>query len=223
MTIRVGLDPDLLKRYAELLTNRTVALVGGDDEIDWDKVESCDLVVRVNDHYIRQGHRVDILYHSCASDLLYELDPLMDTKFFWLQGMMRLFSKVESNTMESFCAERGIPCGTFLNATAPLYALMPELNPLPPEYQWLKDFNETYSYPFTGVVALKHLEMHSCRSIYVDGMTFYAQNGAIPVRHQRHHTSKQLEYLLQLEHGGKVCFSAKLRSLLVSHKEKKWK
>lgn len=209
-------DRILKNQYAELLKGKSIALVGGDDEIDWAKVEFCDLVVRVNDHYIRQKHRIDIIYHSCGTDLNYDdLEPLKNLKFAWLQGMTLLFGAKEFDTIRNLCLGAKTPYGVYYNATAPCYNLIAELNPIPPEHAWLKNFSEQYNtYPFTGIVALRHIELMPCRYIYVDGMTLYTQNGITPIRYARHHTPNQLNYLQDLRKDERVTYSEKLNAVL---------
>lgn len=212
-----NLDQIIQSQYLELLRDRSIALVGGDDAVDWNRVEACDLVVRVNDHYLRQRHRIDIIYHSCGTDLNYDLEPLRQLKFAWFQGMTLLFNAQEYATMKRFCLDNAIPYGLYYNATAPCYNLMPELNPISAEHKWLKDFAEAYdTYPFTGIVALRHLELMPCNSIYIDGMTLYTQNGITPIRYARHHTPNQIKYLQDLQSDPRITFNAQLSAILAN-------
>ena len=82
--------------YSDLLRDKTVALVGGHDQVDWDRVNSCDFVVRLNDHWLRQRGRVDILYSSCASDVnhrsIFEDDFCSQIKYMQLNRFHMFFS-----------------------------------------------------------------------------------------------------------------------------------
>jgi hypothetical protein len=241
------------EEYDNFLRDKTVALVGGNDEIDWVRVNQADYVVRVNDHFMRQGGRCDVIYTSCATDLDYrafthnlrlvpatvalsvtnchellgdaqpfESSSLHRTlKFVWANAMPLLFGAKEFATVGQYCIDHGIPLGRYYNATKPCYALIRELNPLPAEHQWLKNFVDKYSYPFNGIVALLHLSLTPLRSLYVDGYSFFTQDGITPKRAGCHHTMEQLRFCRELkERDNRISYSSRMHKIVFNTKYK---
>lgn len=198
--------------YHSILKGKSIAIVGGHNDVDWARVNKCDLVVRINDHYPRQGGRLDILYHHCGDEADYSMfakGPIITTKFIWLNRMQCLFGPSRFSWLARYCHDNKITWAPYYHAPKSCFDLVVELKGIPDEDRWPEDFSEVYDvYAFTGVLALHHLTLYPIRSIYVDGMTFYQEEGVTPVRFGCHSIPKQVDYVNYLRlHDGRVSYS----------------
>ena len=61
--------------YTKYLQNKSVVIVGGKDNYDSIILKSYDIVVRINNHYVRQRGPCDVVYNTVKSPNL-RLDAL---------------------------------------------------------------------------------------------------------------------------------------------------
>lgn len=193
--------------FAEYLNGKRVAVVGGlGDSIE--DLSDYDVIVRINSHYIRQGGRCDVLYHSCAGDInlsAYEdgtADKFHnDTRFVFLNGIYQLFGSTAGGlgTLRGYFSARNAHIDTYIHVNAQAFALIKELNPLPRKHWWVKDFClRWHVYPFTGVLALYHLTLYPCAEIYVTGMNLYQAPTTQRESIRAHYISPQVKFLRHL-------------------------
>lgn len=181
-----------------LYHKRKVAIVGGHDDISWHLVNSCDTVIRINGHWARQGGRVDVLYDSCADDILrgfYASEEFIARCQLVLLNIMPVFIGAgrQYKRVCRICEEFGIPFDMYVHAPRGIWHTTEELRDPPPRHLWSKNFAEEYGYPFTGILAAAHVLSHEPASIYIDGMNFYGSTG----RHSNHDINHQLEWLIE--------------------------
>lgn len=189
--------------FNSYINGKTVALVGGSDEIDWQEVNKCEVVARVNGHWMRQGGRCELLYYSCADDLDYEMwqrpDLFEQLEFAMVNRTHQLFGGYASEKTAlviSKLVEHNIPHEFYYNAPGHAWDVFRELRNVK-DGLWSRELSERYDFhPLTGIIALEHLLLSSAASVYVTGMTLYQQpDGALPADAGRHSIPPQLAYL----------------------------
>ena len=207
--------------YSNLLRGKSVAIVGGHDDVHWSEVHSKDLVVRVNGHWGRQGGRMDIVYDSCAMDVDhgFYLDPhvYVNLQFAQLNIMHKFWGHTagEFNHISRFLSDSGIPWDFYVHAPLRLYETMEQLRVVPPRHTWAKEFAEEYQiFPFTGVLAIRHLLLQPIKSLYVDGMDLFMDRKDEESPNYRragsHYLPPQVKYLRDIENDERITFSNNL-------------
>lgn len=173
-----------------------VLLVGGgpfnpEEFID----EGYDVWVRINNHYLIQGGRVDVLYTSGAQDpeeglehsIVVNCHPVEPTQ--------------EASPWESVGMR-------YLRYDTQLYQ---GANPYGPEHEWLNKLHrELDTMPLTGMIAVAHLLSMPIAELELTGFDFYQRMGIQP-----HHRDSHLLYP-QIEWLGEQC--AKDKRILVDEK-----
>jgi len=182
--------------WQSYMKDKTVAIVGGDDDIDWKRVLQCDVVVRINDHFARQGRRCNVLYYSCADDLSYcdsAFSRAVDLglRWAWLNMTHMLLCAPDQTYLRAsaYCESAAIPYCQYFHGPAEIWDTFLCLDKVPDRFQWSRELSNKYSFhPLTGILALYHIIKSSApRSIYVDGMSFYVNSdGEIPRETGRH-------------------------------------
>lgn len=214
------------KIWKELTKGKSVALVGGSDKINWNRVNQCDLVARVNSHWERQRGRCDILYFSCGDDLSIDFldDPeLYDTlKFAWVNASNMLFNGdrqiAKYAEVCSLIRKRNVQMALYASGPPKAFETFDCLRNLGPRYRWTRDLARRWEFhPLTGMIALYHLGCAETSSVYVDGMDFYVQkDGTLPTTAGTHDIDSQLRFFREFtaRSGGRIQVSETLSALL---------
>lgn len=218
---------DAATPYLDLLRGKTVTILGGDDEIDWARAESSDVVVRINGHWRRQEGRIDALWWSCASDLHGLGDwgefaaCASGCRFVWLNKTHDLFGANGGTFADDSATllELKIPFAEYWHAPAPAFDVFAVLRENVPADYWAKELAERFGfYPLTGVLAAAYtIERTEASNIYLDGFSFYqGASGALPAKAGKHAVAPNVECFrtLVLENRERVELSEKLRKIL---------
>lgn len=213
--------------YLSYLQNKSVAVVGGHDDINWTAVNSCDVVVRVNSHWLRQRGRIDVLYYSCARDI--GLEIIQDNQFvtkpptwMWLNAAHVLFGKEAGSMPEliDFAEETNIAWDYYWHAPGDAFTIFPLLKQVSDARAWTRDFANSYRFhPLTGILAVYHLTLAPIRSMYVTGMSLYRDKaGNLPKNAGMHEIAPQLQYLQDLiQNDDRVTLAGGLDPIYVRH------
>lgn len=181
----------------QIIGDKSVALVGGADNIDWDSVNKADLVARVNSHWARQGGHCDILYFSCAACLDYRIftqeELLSQLKFIMINLSHSLFGITEhAQKVWDKAVHRGIPYEFYYHAPARAYQVF---NVLRNRQGWDRELSERYDFhPLTGVLATEHLLLSSAKEVFVTGMNLYQSGGVVPDTAGAHSIPQQIAF-----------------------------
>lgn len=198
------MNPVAERRWRELTEGRSVCLVGGHDEINWDVVNQADTVVRVNGHWARQRGRCDVVYFSCAEDagaepMFYaESEIWKSLQFVWLNMTHGLFQQWDVFAgVADACAQHFVPTSTYVHGPGQIFDRFTVLQDLPPHHEWSRMFAKQYDFhPLTGVLALKHLALTKAKAIAVEGFSFYQRDdGTLPPDAGRHSIEPNLRAL----------------------------
>lgn len=185
--------------FNSIVRDKSVALIGGADEINWTEVEKCDLVARVNSHWSRQGGRCNILYFSCARDLEFSMfekaELWSQLKFVLVNLSHTLFGSIAAERARfviSLLFERKIPFLTYYHAPARAWHLFEHLRG---KDSWERKLSERYDFhPLTGILATEHLLISEARDVFVTGMTLYRCNGELPSHAGAHSIPPQVQF-----------------------------
>lgn len=185
--------------FNSIVDSKSVALIGGADEIDWSEVEKCDLVARVNSHWNRQGGRCDVLYFSCARDLdfsMFEKAELWSQLKFVLVNLSHsLFGEIAAERARfviSLLIERRVPFATYYHAPARAWHLFENLRG---KESWERRLSERYDFhPLTGILATEHLLLSSASRVFVTGMSLYQSSGKLPAHAGAHSIPPQVRF-----------------------------
>ena len=152
---------DHVKLY-EFLYGRSVVLVGGKDNYDENILNSADVVVRVNQHWVRQGGRCEGLY--CAA-----CDPLtLDLFKFPPVFMCYRVTGMYARHYQEYCLKHRLITVPYQNER------YDGASPYGAEFEWTNIFgHEANCKPFTGTLAIRHLASFPIRSLYITGMDFH--------------------------------------------------
>ena len=204
--------------YRKLVEGRTIALLGGYDEINWRDVHNQDLVVRVNGHHVRQTGRVDIVYDSCAHDVDHtfyaDAEFWTDIKFVQLNIIHTFFTMSHSEYpwISNLLSKNKVPWDFYVHAPHDLFLKMKQLQVVPERHQWIKDFAKEFEiHALTGLVAIRHLLLQPIKSLYIDGMDLFHKVDAHLPRtnwHKLHYMPPQIRYLRSIMSDPRVEFSA---------------
>lgn len=201
--------------------NKRIAVVGGSDDIEWNEVDACDLVVRVNGHWQRQGGRCDVLCYSCADDLNYSMwddsNLWSELKFALINLAHKLFGGYageKTNLVCSLLQKHSVPFETYVGAPAYAWKTFKVLQECPDT--WSRDLAERHDFhPLTGVLAVERMLLSPMHSVYVTGMTLYQKpEGDLPVDVGRHQISPQLEFFQSIAHLQRVILSPRLKAIV---------
>ena len=165
-------------KYADLLWDKSVTIVGGReiDEEERCKVESYDLIVRINNHWERNGPnnntgrypRTNILYWCGAPFFKAPLNELRRAGF----RFACMHSGGRSHMLASWMKELGIPYITYDHEKLTCKAGAHKV--LEPKDKWFETWKRKYDlHPLTGVIAIRHISLFPVRELYVTGMDFY--------------------------------------------------
>lgn len=142
------------------LQGKTVCVIGGYDAISAEMAEAADVVVRINQHWRRQGGRIDGMYMATCDPFTPPAKPPIFMAYRITGVYMRQY--------QLYCIEHGVIQVPFQNE---LYA---GVSPLGPEYEWTNVLNKRIgAKPFTGMLAIAHLLSFPVKAVYVTGMDFY--------------------------------------------------
>ena len=151
------------ERYADVLRNRRVAIVGAADTIvgkgHGAVIDSYDIVVRINSQWPVQptlkrdyGSRTDVLYHCCNGEspvANLHVPAFESLRYVWYEG------NVESPQLVALCREREVPAGCYDEFRN---ELMQRLR----------------TRPNTGTLAIAHLLTTDLAELYVTGFSFFS-------------------------------------------------
>lgn len=183
--------------YSQLLYNKKVCLVGGAPDVSEPLLETADLVVRVNDHWLRSSGRCDILYLTGAAlkpALL--CDALRPEFLFYSFNMIAEQQHPLEPTLLAFCRRNGITADKFLQVQ------YQHTNPIGPYYEWANVLHKRLrTMPFTGTLAACHLLRFPLKQLALTGFSFYVgmnEPGKIPYKRNSHIIPRQIEYFDEL-------------------------
>lgn len=171
--------------YAEYVKDRRIFIVGGKDNYysPGRRIDSSDIIVRTNNHWIRQGGQCDVVYHTVTSTNLH-LDELAKAPGFApdFMFMNRVdwdyeYGESKHRHIDYFLNNYDNPktkVGFFTQAS------WGKPNPYHPVYEWLNIIQERYNAIFfTGLVALAHVLRYNPKQIFLIGMTLFSENETV--------------------------------------------
>lgn len=195
--------------FYNFVYGKSVALVGGAKLWDRETAESCDLMIRCNEHFADQGGRVDVLYHAGNPpdrSILIELERV-EVKFMQLPLVFCF-----DGFIAEYCDKRNIPYELWGRTRYQAH------RGEKPEYEWTNSFyRELGTDPFTGVFAIEHLLRQPINKLFITGMDFYANdnNGVIPERIGCHELMPQIRYLApRIQNDARVTCDFVLKGVL---------
>lgn len=164
------------------LDKKTFLIIGGSDvDLSWAQTKSddVDVVIRINQHWLRQRGRCDALYHTVRGPNL-DFHCLMRDAEFRPQCLM--LNLVDSEFSAGITRE---PQYANMARFARMYRAKVgyfaqgewgKENPWGPNYEWLPALHRRFDCKlFTGLVALAHVLRFNPVKVYVAGMTLYAE------------------------------------------------
>ena len=193
--------------YYSYIEGRSVAIVGGDDEIDRTAVNGCSVVVRINNHWQRQRGRCDVLYYSCAKDIglsIFDDEELYSggLEWCWLNKTHFIFGQGGNFfSAKARCADKGVKQLHYWHAPAELFHLCEPLKQLKEDERWTMNLSAKHSFhPLSGLVALEHVRQANPWKIYVTGMSLYrTPQGDLPSHAGAHSIYPQVQYLREIQ------------------------
>lgn len=208
--------------FTNLVLGRTVALVGGApldaEQLADPRLRFADLVVRVNNHWMEQAGRCDIIYHNGCGDVP-AAESLAHPDAPRLKAFVSNWGMPDSCRLaRDWCAHHGV---LFL---APSHNQHRDLNPCGPSFECLNILHKRYCFkPFTGVLALEHLRHCGAALIWLTGWTLYADAaGWLPDFKGPHEIRPHVRYMIDvLEHDSRVDTDPRLASILIDN-GKRW-
>jgi len=195
MTIRLWTKIKMINLY-DYLHNKTICLVGGKNNFE---IGDQDIVVRVNQHVLRQGGRCDGLITEVVEPC--ELKNLPIPPIFMGYRMLGTYTE-DYKKYAKKCPIRF----DFQNEK------YDKINPHGVEYEWSNILNwEMNAKPFTGMLALKFLTFFPIKSVFVTGMDMHINScdklktldDKIILRRDAHDIAPQLQWLRQISHCDK--------------------
>lgn len=175
--------------YQRYLQGKSICLVGGDDRIDFSRIHSYDVVVRINNHWLRQKGRCDVLYHTVRGTL--DVNELLGHPY--LRPHYLFLNLVDTEyEYEVISAPRYLGLGGWLQSSHGVrvgFFAQGEWageTPYGASYDWLNLLHRKYDAKFfTGIVALADLIRFEPREIFVTGMSFFSSE-IKPGQYSRH-------------------------------------
>jgi hypothetical protein len=186
-----------------MLRGKTVAIVGGSDNWDRAGAERCDIVVRVNANWVRQGGRMGAVYTR-------EVAPQPE---YQACQFVAFDMEADDEAWLSFCDVNHVPFVQFFTNR------FAKPNPYRPDLEWFNSFNWMLrTTPLTGITAIAHLVLLADHPLFVTGFDFYAKDGVIPIRISAHEMSPQLKQLKLWASCGAIIPDGALRALLAKRR-----
>lgn len=164
-----------------------------------------DLVVRINNHWLRQRGRCEILYHTVKSPHISIMDLAHDEQF---QPAFAILNVVDNAAeigliprptrlqFERWCSQQEpvVQTGAFVQAQ---YG---DCNPYDYSLDWLPQLHQKIgAVLFTGLIGVAHLVRYPVESLMVAGMDFYIGNSTDANRKEGlHHVGGNMGFLTQL-------------------------
>ena len=150
--------------YYDMLLGKNLSLLGGGPKIHrWRTNKDPDLFVHCNNHWIKQGGDLDVLYFNGRADLWDTLS--------WEEGFDPGFIEFSYNggarkDILTYCRENGIPH---------LFHCYQQKFPESGWYHRLKKEMDKFgdNVPFIGTAAVYHLLQFPIAELFVTGMDFY--------------------------------------------------
>lgn len=181
-------------RLLEILQGKRVALVGGaqPDFCAGDYLQA-DLVVHVNNHWLRHRGRIEALYHNCNRDV--PIEELDAEGFPWdaLQFVIGNRTQCGHRKLAKRLEEIGV---LYID---PSHDEFGGPNPFGPEHEWLNDFRKRLQcHPLMGVIAAYHLLIYPIDRLFLTGFTFYHERGrgaGFPAQINAHQIMPQVNWL----------------------------
>jgi hypothetical protein len=169
---------------AEVFYNKTIAIVGGAPGYDDEEAEERDLIIRINNHWSRSGGRADAIYSTAT-------EPLTTTPDEPLLYLAYDSAGEQAAQHDQWSRRYTLGAMTYTNR---IYGLP---NPIGPECEWLNQFNrELGCEAFTGMLALRHIQMMPVKEIYLTGFTFYMDSERrVPYMRDPHLIGPHIEWL----------------------------
>lgn len=183
----------------EAVKDKRVVLVGGAETFDRDSLDQYDLVVRTNNHYLRQGDRVDWLYLGAG---------VMPAK---LPSETRFLSYRVDYSMAQI--------DTTAVTLVPYHYRKKRATDYIHGLDWLDILaNSLDTLPLTGIIAIAHIRSLRVSALHVTGFDFYQSDGSVPARRDSHDIPQQIEWLKRLLMCDKrISVDERLQKLLSSN------
>jgi len=188
----------MASKRAQYFDGQIVHVVGGcDDGLDKRMFECDDFptVVRINDHWLRQGGRIDVAYCGCPQHVLDMAERWRGKSV--KPKLVMLGMSLERNG-SSQLHERAIQTCQELQIEVERFDVRryERCNRHGPEYEWCNAlWKRLKTMPLTGVLAVCDiLERHSPEFVFVTGFSFYASvAGNIPEKRHSHKLKSQVD------------------------------
>lgn len=156
--------------YEKFVQGKTVAIIGGGKTIDQEAADQADIVVRINNHWLTQKGRCDVVYSAMAENPRGIVNA-PDLKFFFADRRGRAYS----NLLMAGLEQKGITTDTYQTV---------QREGAHPNEKWLQLLLRTFQCkPFTGVLAMAHVATLGAKSVFLTGMDFYDNDGVPKSRH----------------------------------------
>lgn len=195
------LNEELFTKY---VTGREVVVVGGADKAITLDIRHADIVVRINNHWLRQGGGCDVLYHTIKSPHISIEDLWADKEFapsFFMMnavddafeiGLIKTPTRMKAI---NWCSENNVETGSFVQN---MYG---DCNPYDYTLDWLPQLHQKYNAVlFTGLIAVAHMARYPVSTLTVTGMNFYIDSDTNPDRNQGlHNVRGNIQFLRDLE------------------------
>ena len=176
--MKPAITPDGASTYRDYLKDRSIVIIGGSDAYSCNEIGHYDIVVRINNHWLRQKGRCDVVYTTVLLKKPLHVNQLQVPEFRPHYAMLNLVdTKYEYNqkevpnylTFAEWCqSEQKVKIGFFAQG------VWLEQNPYGEQYEWLNLLHHQYDTKFlTGVVALADIIRYSPKRIFVCGMDMY--------------------------------------------------
>lgn len=200
--------------YETYLENKRVALVGGSQNLDIEKVKKYDVVIHLNSHnYLRHqscfGNEMPAhVFYDNGNN--YNVDFFNYLNAFGCAPKFAFFSPLHYGSLPIYCAYRNF--GTKLDWIFSTEFL--GRNPFGYRYEWANAFlAQLDTLPFLGMLAMQHLLLHPVSEIFVCGMDFYKGEAKRDDRHYgAHDIIKNVEAVQRMSLDRRVVVDAPMLS-----------
>jgi len=191
--------------YFDMLRNKNICIVGGCDNYDETFLNQFDVVIRINNHWVRQGGQCNVLYH-CLDRGLEEITELL-TLF-----PKRLIMHLNTTSTDILPLKADFPKHIYYEFKQARFI---KPSPYGPEHEWLNVLQNIYCTDFfTGIVALADTLRYPINRVFVCGMDLYVtleHNGRVG----KHLLPGNLNYLRDLKRSApRVQFDQPLNEAL---------
>lgn len=187
---------------SKLFYNRSVAVIGGSQLIDWEAVRDCEILIHVN------GHHLGKHTHTPLSVGVYVRGSITP---FSSPGYHIAFVTREGDHVADWVRHRQDEIDLVLVSSETFN--LP--NPYGPEHEWASNLVRLIkSNPLTGVLAAFHMSRFPFKRIVLTGFTFYSEFGFVPYQRDSHMLLPQVAALAQLSRDRRVVCDANLEAVL---------